>query len=166
MSDSSPKKVSLNQLPDTQKFAKIVQRAEEHQKSKSATPAAPSDLSSDMQAEHPGAVLPPADWPIERKLLHGKIVAVLKTVYDPEIPVDIYELGLIYHIDIDDERKVKVRMTLTAPGCPVADSLPREVEAKIEAIDEVTEATVEIVWDPPWTQARMSEAALLELGFD
>ena len=166
MSDSSPKKLSLNQLPDAGKFSKIVQRAEEHQKSKSADPPSSSDLSSDMQAEHPGAVLPPADWPIERKLLHGKVVAALKTVYDPEIPVDIYELGLIYNIDIDEERKVKVRMTLTAPGCPVADSLPREVEAKIEAVDEVTEATVEIVWDPPWTQARMSEAALLELGFD
>lgn len=166
MSDTSPKKVSLNQLPDTEKFAKIVQRAEEHQKTKSASSANHSDLPSDMQVEHPGAVFPPADWPIERKLLHGKIVAVLKTVYDPEIPVDVYELGLIYHIDIDAERKVKVQMTLTSPGCPVAGTLPREVEAKVEAIDEVTDATVEIVWDPPWTQARMSEAALLELGFD
>ncbi len=162
MSDPSPKKLSLNQAPDTDKFAKIVQRAEEHQRSKSANS---QDLSSGMQAEHPGALLPPADWPIERKLLHGKIVAVLKTVYDPEIPVDIYELGLVYNIDIDAERKVKVRMTLTAPACPVADSLPREVEAKIEAIDEVTEATVEIVWDPPWSSARMSDAARLELGF-
>jgi FeS assembly SUF system protein len=161
MSDPSRKKVSLNQLPDTEKLSKIVQRAEEHQKSKSAPPP---DLSSDMHAEHPGALLPPADWPIERKLLHGKVVAVLKTVYDPEIPVDIYELGLIYKIDIDAQNKVKVTMTLTAPGCPVADSLPREVETKIEAIDEVTEATVDIVWDPPWSRDRMSEAARLALG--
>lgn len=159
MSEPTRKKLSLNQLPDTEKLAKIVQRAEEHQKSKSA------DLPSDMNVEHPGALLPPADWPIERKLLHGRVVATLKTVYDPEIPVDIYELGLIYKVDIDDQNKVKVIMTLTAPGCPVADSLPREVESKIESIPEVPEATVDIVWDPPWSRDRMSEAARLALGF-
>ena len=164
MSDPSRKKVSLNQLPDLDKLSKIVQRAEEHQRSKAAGSANPPNLSSDMQNQHPGALLPPADWPIERKLVHGKVIAALKMVYDPEIPVDIYELGLIYGIDIDTDNKVKVRMTLTAPGCPVADSLPREVEARIEAIDEVPEATVEIVWDPPWSRERMSEAAMMALG--
>lgn len=159
MSQQPPKKVSLNVLPDRDKFAKIMQRAEDHQKSKSA------DVSSEMFNDHPAALLPPADWPIERKLLHGKVVVALKKVYDPEIPVDIYELGLVYNIDITPENNVHVRMTLTAPGCPVADSLPREVEAKIESIEEVKDATVEIVWDPPWSRDRMSEAARLHLGF-
>jgi FeS assembly SUF system protein len=162
------KKMSLNQLPDTERLARIVQRAEEHQKSKasssSAHPEGEGDVSSDMGNDHPGALLPPADWPIERKLVHGKVVAALKTVYDPEIPVDIYELGLIYNIDITADGKVTVTMTLTAPGCPVADSLPREVESKIENIPEVAEATVNLVWDPPWSRDRMSEAAQLHLG--
>lgn len=159
MSEQGKKKLSLNVLPDREKFARIVNRAEEHQKQKSEAGG------EFLNQDHPGALLPPADWPIERKLLHGKIVAVLKTVFDPEIPVDIYELGLIYKIDINPENKVHVRMTLTAPGCPVADSLPREVETKIEALDEVKDATVEIVWDPPWSRDRMSEAARLSLGF-
>ena len=159
MSDEPKKKISLNQIADQEKMAKIVQRAEESQKSRS------SGISSDMINDHPGAVRPPADWPIKRKLLHGKVVAALKTVYDPEIPVDIYELGLVYDIDITEESKVAVRMTLTAPGCPVADSLPREVESKVENIPEVSDATVEVVWDPPWSKDRMSEAARLNLGF-
>ncbi len=164
MSDPSRKKVSLNQLPDTEKLSKIVQRAEEHQRSKATDSAHPPSLSSDMQNQHPSALLPPADWPIERKLVHGKVVAALKKVYDPEIPVDIYELGLIYGIDIDAENKVKIQMTLTSPGCPVAGTLPREVETKVEAIDEVLEATVDLVWDPPWSRERMSEAAMMALG--
>ena len=159
MSEQEKRKISLNQLPDAEKLSRIVERAEERQKARS------TDLSSDMRGEHPGGLMPPADWPVERKLLHGKVVAALKTVYDPEIPVDIYELGLIYKIDISPENKVHVRMTLTAPGCPVADTLPQEVEAKIEAISEVAEATVEVVWDPPWSKDRMSEAASLALGF-
>ena len=89
---------------------------------------------------------------------------MLRTVYDPEIPVNIYELGLIYDIRVDEQNRVFVKMTLTAPGCPVAGSLPPEVERKIEIIPEVTSATVELVWDPPWTKDRMSEAALLDLG--
>jgi FeS assembly SUF system protein len=153
------KKISLNQAPDAEKFGRIVERAEENQKARAG------DVSSDMSHEHPGALLPPADWPIERKLLHGKIVAAIKLVYDPEIPVDIYELGLIYNIDITPENKVTVRMTLTAPNCPVADSLPREVEARVENVPEVVEADIELVWDPPWSRDRMSEAARLSLGF-
>jgi len=85
-------------------------------------------------------------------------------VYDPEIPVNIYELGLIYKIDIDAERNVNIKMTLTAPACPVAGTLPGEVEKKVEEIDEVKKATVELVWDPPWSRDMMSESALLQLG--
>lgn len=99
-----------------------------------------------------------------QRALEAMIVEVIRTVYDPEIPVNVYELGLIYEIAIDDENRVKVKMTLTAPGCPVAGSLPVEVERKIEAIPEVKSAEVELVWDPPWDKSRMSEAALLDLG--
>lgn len=94
-----------------------------------------------------------------------QIVAALKTVYDPEIPVDIYELGLIYDIDIDAEKKVLLRMTLTAPGCPVAGSLPLQVESAVENVPDVKSATVELVWDPPWTKEMMSDIAKLQLGF-
>ena len=100
----------------------------------------------------------------QQKAVTEKVIDVLKTVFDPEIPVNIYELGLIYRIDVDEENRVKVKMTLTAPACPVAGTLPPEVERKIENIPEVKSAEVELVWDPPWTKDRMSEAALLELG--
>jgi len=92
------------------------------------------------------------------------VIETIKTVYDPEIPVDIYELGLIYDIDITAEGKVDIKMTLTSPGCPVAAFLPRQVELKIRAIDSVTDVSVQIVWDPPWSPDRMSEAARLELN--
>ncbi|HEY1687004.1 MAG TPA: SUF system Fe-S cluster assembly protein [Tepidisphaeraceae bacterium] len=100
----------------------------------------------------------------EQKSLEQKVVDVIKTIYDPEIPVNIYELGLIYDIAISDDNKVKVKMTLTAPGCPVAGTLPGEVASKIQQLPEVTSADVELVWDPPWDKSRMSETALLELG--
>ena len=105
-----------------------------------------------------------ADKTIAYKLLEGKVIAALSSVYDPEIPVNIYELGLIYKIDIDAERNVTIKMTLTAPACPVAGTLPGEVEKKVEEIDEVKKATVELVWDPPWSRDMMSESALLQLG--
>ncbi len=92
------------------------------------------------------------------------VIEAISTVYDPEIPVNIYELGLIYAIDIDPECRVAIKMTLTAPACPVADILPGEVEEKVRAVPGVTDAKVELVWDPPWTPDRMSEAARLELG--
>ena len=92
------------------------------------------------------------------------VVEALKTVYDPEIPVDIYELGLIYDIEIDDQKSVTIRMTLTAPGCPVAGSLPGDVERRVEAIPEVKGATVELVWEPTWSRDMMSDEALLSLG--
>jgi FeS assembly SUF system protein len=102
---------------------------------------------------------------IERKLVEGKVIAAIRTVYDPEIPVNIHDLGLIYEIDVRPDASVKVMMTLTAPGCPVAGSLPAEVQRKIEAVDEVRDAEVVLVWDPPWDKSRMSEEAQLMLGF-
>lgn len=96
--------------------------------------------------------------------LGEKIVRVLKTVYDPEIPVDIYELGLIYDVFVNDADEVKVLMTLTTPNCPVAETLPQEVEEKVKSLDEVKDAEVEITFDPPWSQDLMSEEAKLELG--
>lgn len=97
--------------------------------------------------------------------LRDKIVSVIKTVYDPEIPVDVYELGLIYDIKIDDDNQVEILMTLTAPNCPAAGTLPVEVEERVASIPEVNKAQVEITFDPPWDKDRMSEAARLELGF-
>jgi len=97
--------------------------------------------------------------------LQGKIIEAIKTVFDPEIPVDIYELGLIYDIIVDADRNVLVKMTLTSPACPSAQQLPSEVRYKVKALPEVTDAWVEIVWEPMWTKDRMSEAAKLALGF-
>ncbi|WP_196891263.1 SUF system Fe-S cluster assembly protein [Aureivirga marina] len=94
-----------------------------------------------------------------------KIVAVLKTIYDPEIPVDIYELGLIYDVMVSEDNDVKILMTLTSPNCPVAETLPVEVEEKVKTIAEVHNCEVEITFDPTWTQDMMSEEAKLELGF-
>jgi len=97
--------------------------------------------------------------------LAEKIIKVLKTVYDPEIPVDIYELGLIYDVLVNDNSEVKIIMTLTTPNCPVADSLPKEVEDKVKLLSEVDDAKVELTFEPPWTRDLMSEEAKLELGF-
>mgnify|MGYP003655713772 FL=1 len=99
------------------------------------------------------------------KELEGKIIAQLKEIYDPEIPVDIFELGLIYEVRIKEDGKVDVEMTLTSPNCPVAESLPVDVKNKVEELFEVTECTVNIVFDPPWDKDMMSEEAQLELGF-
>jgi len=96
--------------------------------------------------------------------LGEKIVRVIKTIYDPEIPVDIYELGLIYDVLVNEDYEVKILMTLTTPNCPVAETLPVEVEEKVKSLKEVKDAEVEITFDPPWTQDLMSEEAKLELG--
>lgn len=96
--------------------------------------------------------------------IEEKVIEVLRGVYDPEIPVNIYELGLIYTIDVTPEAVVNIRMTLTSPACPVAGSLPPEVAAKVQALPEVSRANVELVWDPPWGQEMMTEAARLQLG--
>ena len=96
--------------------------------------------------------------------LRDQVVNVLQNVYDPEIPVNIYEMGLVYEVEVDDDANVHILMTLTSPMCPVAESLPPEVEEKVSAIEGVAKATVEITWDPPWDPEMMSEAAKLELG--
>jgi FeS assembly SUF system protein len=96
--------------------------------------------------------------------LRPRIIEAVCSVYDPEIPVNIWELGLIYGIDIDSQRRVQIRMTLTAPGCPSAQALPLEVERKVRDVEGVADAFVEVVWDPPWSADRMSDAARLQLG--
>ena len=100
----------------------------------------------------------------EKQILELKIIDALQTCYDPEIPINIYELGLIYGIEISDSRDVRIQMTLTAPNCPVAGSLPLEVESKVSAIEGVKSARVGLVWDPPWNPEKMSEGAKLQLG--
>jgi FeS assembly SUF system protein len=97
--------------------------------------------------------------------LENKIVEMLKTIYDPEIPVDIFELGLIYEVRIDEDQHVEIDMTLTSPNCPVAETLPKEVEDKVASVEHVKSAKVNIVFDPPWDKDMMSEEAKLELGF-
>lgn len=101
---------------------------------------------------------------IDVNALGEKIVRVLKSIYDPEIPVDIYELGLIYDVLVNEDYEVKILMTLTTPNCPVAETLPLEVEEKVKSLNEVKNAEVEITFDPPWNQDLMSDEAKLELG--
>jgi FeS assembly SUF system protein len=102
---------------------------------------------------------------MDKKELEKKIINMLKTVYDPEIPVDVYELGLIYDIAIADDGSVEISMTLTSPSCPVAETLPVEVEEKVKGVHGVENAKVNITFDPPWDKSMMSEEAQLELGF-
>lgn len=104
------------------------------------------------------------DETLDTQALGEKIVKVLKSIYDPEIPVDIYELGLIYDVFVNENNNVKILMTLTTPNCPVAETLPVEVEDKVKSLKMVNDAEVEITFDPPWTQDLMSEEAKLELG--
>ena len=96
--------------------------------------------------------------------LKEKVISEIKKIYDPEIPVNIYELGLIYKIDVIEEKKVNIDMTLTSPNCPVAESLPKMVKNNILKVDGVSDVDLKLVWDPPWTQDKMSEAAKLELN--
>lgn len=112
-----------------------------------------------IEAKTPGTAVPPADDSLE-----ARVIAAMRTVYDPEIAVNIYDLGLIYGLDINAHAEVSVRMTLTAPGCPVAGILPEQVASAIRAVDDVTAAQVELVWDPPWSQDCMSDEARLTLG--
>jgi FeS assembly SUF system protein len=98
--------------------------------------------------------------------LRQQVVQVLRTIYDPEMPVNIYELGLIYEVNVDETRFVSIRMTLTAPNCPVAGTLPPEVEAKVRGVLGVSGVKLDLVFDPPWTKNMMSEAAKLELGIE
>ena len=114
---------------------------------------------NDEKPAPPAAPEPPPGAGLEER-----VIAALHTCYDPEIPIDIYELGLIYDLKVERSGSVYVRMTLTSPACPVAGALPGEVEAKIRAVPGVTDAKVELVWDPPWDKSRLSEAAALQLG--
>jgi FeS assembly SUF system protein len=119
--------------------------------------------------EHPKQPVPPPSapsptGPVDVGDLQDKIAEALRTCYDPEIPVNIHELGLIYGIDIQETGDVAIRMTLTSPACPVAGSLPPEVQAKVQAVPGVRSAKVDLVWDPPWGPDRMSEAAKVQLG--
>ncbi|MCW8850137.1 MAG: SUF system Fe-S cluster assembly protein [Melioribacteraceae bacterium] len=102
---------------------------------------------------------------IDKGYTEQKIISVLQTVYDPEIPVDIYELGLVYNIKLEDNGDCEITMTLTSPACPVAESLPGEVRAKIKEIEEVNEVNINLVWEPPWNKDMMSDEAKLNLGF-
>lgn len=102
--------------------------------------------------------------PVDAAALRERVIDALRTVFDPEIPVNIYELGLIYGVEVSDDGAVEIAMTLTAPNCPAAGQLPVEVDDKVQALEGVTDVRVRLVWDPPWDQSRMSEAARLELG--
>jgi FeS assembly SUF system protein len=176
-SEPAPK-VSLPVLPHSGKVDQL--RREGHAGALTARPegktmmndtSAVSSVSAGVSSiDTPEATAPSSGTPavpsraMRKKLLEAKVIAALRKIYDPEIPIDIYELGLIYDIDIRDDDSVKVQMTLTAPACPVAGSLPGQVEQQIENIPEVKSAEVVLVWDPPWSRDRMSEAALLQLG--
>ena len=96
--------------------------------------------------------------------IKSKVIEVVKKIYDPEIPVNIYELGLIYKIDVDEKNKVSIDMTLTSPNCPVAESLPNEVKENIKKVEGVSDVNLNLVWEPPWDKDKMSEAAKLELN--
>lgn len=102
---------------------------------------------------------------IDKGYIEQKIISVLETVYDPEIPVNIYELGMIYNIKVDEEAKVEITMTLTSPSCPVAESLPGEVRQRIKDIEDVKDVKINLVWEPPWNKDMMSDEAKLNLGF-
>ena len=136
-------------------------------------PAAPATSSLDTSAltaaPPPSAAPATTEKPVQADPLKTleltpQIVEQLSSVYDPEIPVNIYELGLIYDIAVDGDGLAVIRMTLTAPGCPAAVTLPAEVQGKVKSVDGVTDARVDIVWEPPWDKDRMSEAAKLQLG--
>lgn len=118
---------------------------------------------SEQLTEQPKEVTEPAEK-TDKDELNSAVVEALKSVYDPEIPVNIYELGLIYSVNIDDAGKVEIEMTLTSPACPVAGTLPPEVEGKVRSIPGVSECVVKVVWDPPWGMHMMSEEAKLQLN--
>ncbi len=122
-----------------------------------------NDTPRDEQQQAPGAPARPLSA-VEKTVMEAQIVEAIQTCYDPEIPVNIYELGLIYSIAISDSGDVEVRMTLTSPHCPAAQSLPPEVRAKVLTVEGVHNVNVTVVWEPPWTTNMMSEAAKLELG--
>jgi FeS assembly SUF system protein len=113
----------------------------------------------------PSLQTPTQDGPVDVQNIEAKVIAALATCFDPEIPVNIYELGLVYDVKVAPDGQVRILMTLTSPACPAAASLPGEVQAKAREVPGVRDTQVELVWDPPWTPERMSEAAKLQLGF-
>jgi FeS assembly SUF system protein len=145
--ENVPRKLSLTQPAEEDHAAKVMREKIGDVRSIAAGSAGTAIEAGPEQAE-----------------LQQKVVAALHTIFDPEIPVNIFDLGLIYRLVLDATNAVKVEMTLTAPGCPVAGDIVAEVRRKIEAIPEVPRAEVELVWDPPWTRERLSEDARLELG--
>jgi FeS assembly SUF system protein len=151
-STSSPQRQPLTVLPGPEQAAakRAAEEARAAREAEKPVAPGPATVAATLSA-------------MEKKLLEGQVIKVLRQIYDPEIPVSIYELGLIYGIELDDTGGVKVRMTLTAPACPVAESLPAEVETRIEAIPQVRSASVELVWEPPWSREMMSELARLTL---
>jgi FeS assembly SUF system protein len=129
---------------------------------------APDDSTRISESGAPSAAAPDAAAPSASPgadAVRERVVDTLTTIYDPEIPVNIYEMGLVYELDVSADGDVAILMTLTSPSCPVAESLPPEVEAKVGAVEGVRSVKVDLTWDPPWTPERMSEAAKLELGF-
>jgi FeS assembly SUF system protein len=161
--DSDAKDIRLNVLPSSGKVEQMRQEIEQQGSGTGSQPASSPKNFADRNVIDRAV---DATKTPRQKAIEERVIEALRSVYDPEIPVNIYDLGLIYEIKVDDQSgAVEVRMTLTAPGCPVAGSLPPEVERKIEVIPEVSSAKVELVWDPPWSRERMSEAAMLQLGF-
>ena len=152
MTNPDPHKLPV--LPNSGKVEQLRREMQENPPAQLRTPTDPANAPATTSAN----VSP------EVRLLEGKVIEAIREVYDPEIPVNIYELGLIYAIEIGPDNVVNVRMTLTTPACPVAGSLPGEVQRKIEAIPEVKSANVDLTWDPPWDRSMMSEAAMLQLG--
>ena len=156
--------MSLNVLPHSGKVDQL--RAEVGRTSAPTAPAPTKPKKERPILPHVNRIsASPAALKSERQLeIEREVIKVCRNVFDPEIPVNIYELGLIYDIDVDPDDRVHVRMTLTAPGCPVAGTLPPQVEQQIEAIPQVRGASVELVWEPQWTKDMMSDAAQLQLG--
>ena len=156
-----PQHVPLPVLPSSGKVEELRRELQENAPASSPAPARAAEAAVTGDANG-GPVAP--QTPRQRDI-QRKVEGVLRTIFDPEIPVNIFDLGLIYEVRVDETDAVYVKMTLTAPACPVAGSLPGEVEGKIENIPEVRTAEVELVWDPPWSKERMSESAMLDLGF-
>jgi FeS assembly SUF system protein len=122
------------------------------------------DMSEEVTPTTPAPAAPSA--PVDYLKLHDQVIDAIRQVYDPEIPVNIYDLGLIYGVVVNEDATVDVKMTLTSPACPEAQNLPPMVEMEIKSVEGVKNATVEIVWEPPWDMSQMSEAARLQLGMD
>jgi FeS assembly SUF system protein len=158
-------------------FSKLLQQFTHQRQETDESPSA-QQVDKEVFASQPDAGLdaasaPPAQMekpkgplnPIEIGVLEEEVIEAIRTCYDPEIPVNIYDLGLIYEVNVDKKAFVAIKMTLTSPGCPVAGTLPPEVERKVSLVDGIAGAKVEVVWDPPWNMEMMSEEARLELGF-